>query len=564
MLWWLAAAVIFLAAAAYCARRRPRLAALLALATLAALGALSLECRDAAGSPFGPAARFTDGREALISAHVTQDAASRQSPWGGPRQVVDVETEQVEVSGVAEPVRMGLRLTMYAPAPSEEEEADAEREEPALPGLLYGQRLRFPARLRLPRNFGNPGAFDSRGYLAGQGIVALASERSDKVEMLPGFSGSRLAPWRSAARRTLLERMRELWSREDAALLAAMLLGERAALERGSRLNFQRTGTYHILVVSGLHVGILAFVVFWVMRRLRASEILATVATLALAAAYAWLSGHGLPAQRATLMLAIYLGARLLYRERAPLNAIGAAALLLLLMDPRALFDASFQLTFVAVLAIAGLALPLLERTSLPYRRALRNLDSAEYDVSLAPRRAQFRLDLRLVAGRMARWLPLRAAQGLLVGMARALLAAYDVLLVAALMQVALALPMAVYFHRATLLALPANAIIMPLAGILLPAAMLAAALAQVSLALAKIPALVAAAALHGITSTVELLSALRAAEVRVPTPGLAVALAAAAAFVLALLTARRHWRWAAAGLALLPASALLLAWVAP
>ncbi len=535
-----------------------------ALAALAALGALNLESRDAARASLAAVGRFTGGREAVITAHVTHDAAPRQSAWGGPRQVVDVETEQVELDNMAHPVRLGLRLTLYAPTRAADEEEEAEDGSPRMPDLRYGQRLRFPARLRLPRNFGNPGSFDYRGYLAGQNIAALASVRTDKVEMLPGFSGSRLQAWRSAARRAVLERLRDLWDEEQAALLATMLVGERAALERGTRLNFQRTGTYHILVVSGLHVGLLAFVVFWVMRRLRAAEIPATMVTLAVAAAYAWFSSQGIPAQRATLMLALYLGARLLYRERAPLNAIGAAALLLLIVDPRALFDASFQLTFVAVLAIAGLALPLLERTSLPYRRALEQLDSVEYDVALAPRLAQFRLDLRLLAARLARWLPPRLAQASLAGLARLALGVYDVVLVAALMQVALALPMAVYFHRATLAALPANAAIMPLTAILLPSAMLSVALSFLSLPLARVPAMVASLALSGITRTVEAFAALRTADVRLPEPGLALSLVAAAVFVFALVTARRS-RWlAAAGLALVPASAVMLVFFAP
>ena len=57
----------------------------------------------------------------------------------------------------------------------------------------YGERLRFPAKLRAPRNFRNPGAFDYRGYLAGNGIVVLASAKTATVEVLPGFVGTRIA-----------------------------------------------------------------------------------------------------------------------------------------------------------------------------------------------------------------------------------------------------------------------------------------------------------------------------------------------------------------------------------
>jgi predicted membrane metal-binding protein len=66
----------------------------------------------------------------------------------------------------------------------------------------YGERLRFPAKLRPQHDFRNPGAFDYRGYLADQGIVVLASTKSSKVEELPGFVGSRVELWR------------ERWARE--------------------------------------------------------------------------------------------------------------------------------------------------------------------------------------------------------------------------------------------------------------------------------------------------------------------------------------------------------------
>ena len=90
-------------------------------------------------------------------------------------------------------------------------------------------------------------------------------------------------------------------------------------------------------------------------------------------------------------MLATYLGARLLYRGRNMMNAIGAAALGILIVDPHALFGSSFQLTFLAVFIIAGIGSPILERTTLPYARGLRLLRATSYDLHVAPKVAQFR-----------------------------------------------------------------------------------------------------------------------------------------------------------------------------
>src|SRR5437899_10824370 len=104
-------------------------------------------------------------------------------------------------------------------------------------------------------------------------------------------------------------------------------------------------------------------------------------------------------------MLVVYLCARWLYREKSMLNAIGAAALALMVADPRVLFGASFELTFLCVWLVAADGIPLLERTLEPIRRGLRYLDSTGYDYALAPKIVQFRLDLRMLAGRIGNFL---------------------------------------------------------------------------------------------------------------------------------------------------------------
>ncbi len=554
--WWLIAALMLLAGSAFWVARRPWIARGLALCAIAALGAL-LVAGHQLDAPAAPAVLLTDSHEAVITAHVLRDPVVRAAGWGGPRLLVDLETEHIQTGSASYEAKVGVRLTLYQV--QDEEEAPSQ-DEAAFPFLRHGERIRFPARLRPVRNFGNPGALDMRTILERRGIVALASASRQEVERLPGFSGSLAQAALSAWRRNLKRRLESLWSPEDAALLSAMLFGERVSLERSQRLDFQRTGTYHILVVSGMNVGILALVVFWIMRRLRAPEVVTTVVALLVCAAYALLTDQGVPVQRAMLMLALYLGARLMYRGRALLNATGGAALALLALDPGALFDAGFQLTFLSVLAIAGIGVPLIERTSHPYRRALRHLDALDYDVSLEPRLTQFRLDLRLLEGRLALFLGQRLSRAAVAGGCQSALALYDVLLMAALMQAALVLPMAAYFHRATLLALPANALIVPLTGVLMPAALLALAASYVSPALAAIPAAVAEWALHGITGTVARLGAMPAAEVRVPDPAFPVAAAAVAAVVLAMISARRRPALTLAGLGALVAAAVALA----
>src|SRR3954471_14491218 len=397
-LWFLIAAIGF-AAGALSLRSLPKLQTALALISVASLGAVALQLQEISTAP--PPSSL-DGAEVEIIAHVTRDSIERPGFFGSPRNVVELETESVAQNGVIQNITTGIRASLYQRHHSGGDEDTDAAQSPKLAPLFYGQRFRCIAKLRSPHNYGNPGAFDYRAYLESRGITYLASIDAATLEPLTGFSGSRSALWRSRIMRRLLDKVNTLWAPRDAALTAAMLLGDTTALQREDSQAFQRTGAYHILVVSGMNVGILAFVIFWLAQRLRLGQRFATVLTIVLAGAYAYLTDAGAPVVRAALMLGIYLISRLFYRQRAELNAIGTAALIILVARPSSLFEASFQLTFLAVVAIAGRGLPLLQHTAVPYRAARPHIESTDYDIGLEPRLAQFRLDLRMIAARLA------------------------------------------------------------------------------------------------------------------------------------------------------------------
>ncbi len=495
----------------------------------------------------------------MVTGSVRSEGEMLSEGPGESRQTLDIDCEQITSQGETYPVQAGLRIGVYSKT--------AERDgTPLAPpqAFHYGERLRFPSKLYAPRNFRDPGAFDYRGYLAEQGVTLLGSAKADKVEILPGFSGNRWELWRARIHSSMLRRIQGLWPSEEAATVSAMLLGEESFLGRPLREDFQRSGTYHVLVVSGLKVGILALMALWALRRMRVSQPLASVITILLTVGYAALTGAGAPVWRATLMLALYLCARLLYRERSALNTIGAAALALLLIDPAQLLGASFQLSFLCVLIIAGVALPVLERTIHPYLRGLRHLELTGYDASLPPRIAQARLDLRMIAEALGRFTGRRFSMLAIAAGSRGALIASEFLLISVALQVGLALPMAYYFHRANLVALPGNILAVPLTELIMVAAILAVGLAYIWFPLAKIPALLASLALHAINGTVRWLGGLRIADARVPTPEGAVILAAVAALVLAMLLVRRRALLAGAGLAALAASAAWICAVPP
>jgi competence protein ComEC len=572
-LWWIVAGATFIAAAAYFTQRRAALGWTIALATLFLAGALHIQLRAASPRLDTSIQPYADRQVLQITAHVTRDGRLQQGGFNEIKQTLDIETEDIETKNEA---HSGIRLSIYSPRPNDSAPEETSEIIPIgsapMPVFHYGDRIRFSAKLKLPRNFRNPGAFDYEGYLADRGIAALGSAKIENVERLPGFAGSRIAAWRSRLHRGIVAKVHQLWPPREAALIDAMVIGEEAFIDRDTRADFQRSGTYHVLVVSGMNVTILAFVVFWTLRRLRLGDIPATLLTVAFCVAYAFVTEVGAPVWRATLMCAIYLGNRLLYRDRAMLNAVGAAALGLLVFDPRQLFTVSFQMTFVCVLIVAAIAVPILQRTSQLQKQALAHWNSNDYAALLSPRVAQFRVDLQFIAARVALFVGEKWSGRLVRGIAAFCLAAGELLFVSAVMQMGLALPMVFYFHRATTIGLPSNLIVVPLMQLMMPAAVAAITLGfipppWVGVWLAKVPVLLTTFALNGITGTVHGLGSLRfgtlrLADLRVPMPSAVLITLAVAALVLAMWSARRRPAFAVSGLAAIFLASLALAFI--
>jgi len=520
---------------------------LLGLATFFLVGALHIQLRNASPRLDTSILPYADHREVVITAHIKAEGRLQPGGMGELRQTLDVESEQIQTpDGKIVPVHSGIRLNIYSPW---DEGSPVQSIASYKPTFHYGDRIRFLTKLRPARNFRNPGPFDYEGYLADRGIAALGSAKIENVERLSGFSGTRLERLRSRMHLSVIRKVHELWPAHEAALIDAMVIGEEAFIDRDTRADFQRSGTYHILVVSGMNVSILAFVVFWALRRLRIGDIAATSLTVTACAGYAFTAEVGAPVWRATLMCAVYLGTRLLHRDRAMTNALGAAALALLIVDPRQLFTASFQMTFLCVLIVAAIGLPMLERTSQLYRQALAGWDSSRYAAMLPPRVAQFRLDLQIVSSRLALFVGEKSARRIVRGTIRCSFAVWDLLFISAVMQTGLALPMAYYFHRATTIGLPANLTVVPLTEIMMPAAVASLVLGYISPWLAKLPVLVSTLALEGITGTIQGLGGLRLADLRIPMPSAAMMALAVVVLLLAMWSARSKLLFTVAGL---------------
>ncbi len=450
-----------------------------------------------------------------------------------------------------------------------------------LPAPTCGEVLEAPLRLKVPERYRDPGAWQYADYLLDQGIGTHANVKAARVQRL----GSPFATWTHAdllcrihaAQRWASGRMEGYvraranhllpavarLSAEDAGMLNAMLFGDRTLLTHNLRLGFERTGSFHLFVVSGMHVALLAGGVFWIATRLRLREWLATAITLLLTAAYAVFTGFGAPVQRALAMTTIFLLARLLSRERSVLNALGAAALGVLAWSPRSLFEASFQMTFLVIVAIGGIAVPLGERSFLPYAHAARKIGDRWLDTAMPPRLAQLRVLLRLWGDALAGAASPRV-RSLPAALLRWSLWAVELALVGVVAEMVMILPMALYFHRATVFALPANMLSIPLVAVLAPIAILTFVTALISPWLALIPGGITALLLHGIVAVIGGISHVRAADARIPAPVWWIALLALVAWAFCCWAVRRSSRWAWAAAAVLPLAALAILWPEP
>jgi competence protein ComEC len=488
-------------------------------------------------------------------------------------QVDSIEEVTPDISQMV-PMTGGIRINVLADKPAAFAPVRSWR---------CGDTIEAPMRIKLPERYRDPGAWQYADYLLEQGIGARASVRASKIVLLHNTSPPdhlsvargadlqcriyALQSWASArVLRYVQSRQNQRLPKllrldpNDAGMLNAMLFGDRAGLNKTQRIGFERTGSFHLFVVSGMHVGLLAGLIFLLARKLNLHDWCATLITIVLTFAYALVTGFAPPVQRALFMTAIFLVARLLSRDRNILNALGAAALAVLACSPSALFESSFQMTFLAIIAIAGIAIPLGERSFLPYAHAAEHLWDKWHDFALPPRVAQFRIMLRLwsetlanLAGDWARNLP-----SLLI---RCSFWAAELALVGAVAEMVMVLPMALYFHRATMFALPANMFSVPLVALLAPAAVVTFCASLLSSWLAMLPGAATALLLHGITAVIGRVSSVHAADMRLPAPAEWIALFAIAVWTFCCWAVRQSRNWAWVALILLPLTALMILW---
>jgi len=227
----------------------------------------------------------------------------------------------------------------------------------------YGDYIRARTRLRKPHNFNNPGGFDYRRFLSFRGITFRGSVNNPiDIVTIRENCGPLFQTSLERYRENIRTLIGDTAPFPESRILQALILGEKRGIPRDIIDTFNMTGISHILAISGLHVGIIAFLSILVIRAILKTSVYLllrfNITTVSLVCAalpiigYALIAGLRISTIRATIMICCFLIAVIIGRERDLLNTLAFAALAILAVSPASLFAVSFQLSFVAVAAI--------------------------------------------------------------------------------------------------------------------------------------------------------------------------------------------------------------------
>ncbi|MBI5683128.1 MAG: DNA internalization-related competence protein ComEC/Rec2 [Deltaproteobacteria bacterium] len=230
--------------------------------------------------------------------------------------------------------------------------------------LRYGDRIRFISKTSKPRNFGNPGEYDYKWHFEREGIYAKGFMENERWIVPEGRETHFLWTGLENIRKALNDLIDKTAS-NNKGIMKALLIGESGEIPKEIRAIFAKTGTSHILAMSGLHIGIVAFVVYSLFYKiLIQSEKLTlkfNIRKLAAAASippvlfYGLIAGMPVSTQRAVIMVIVFILALIINREKDLFNTLALAAFVILIISPSAVYDISFQLSFASVAAIVYL-----------------------------------------------------------------------------------------------------------------------------------------------------------------------------------------------------------------
>jgi competence protein ComEC len=226
--------------------------------------------------------------------------------------------------------------------------------------IKYGDYVRFRARLKTPHNFNNPGGFDYEKHLRHRSIsVRGFIQEPAEIVVLRENQGDIFRSHLERFRGKLKKIIRENSPSPEGEIIQAMILGDQRDIPKDVMEKFNKTGTTHIIAISGFNIGIVALFSLFIVRSIMKFSAyllltyninaISTMVALIPVVMYTFIAGMGMSVVRATIMAVVFMMAIIAGKERNLYNTLAFAAFVILAISPHALFDISFQLSFVAV-----------------------------------------------------------------------------------------------------------------------------------------------------------------------------------------------------------------------
>jgi competence protein ComEC len=226
-----------------------------------------------------------------------------------------------------------------------------------------GRHIRAPVTLRRPATYLDPGVADAKRDFGWKGTSLVGSVKSDGLVEVTAC-GTSLSEAIAAARAGIRAGVAATvapWSDRSAAVVTAILIGDRAGLDDEMQRRLQEAGTYHVIAISGGNIAILAGLCVLLLKLLRFGPRMSAAVIIVILIAYAPVAGGGASVGRATLMAVCYFAAQLGDLRSTPANVAAASAAALFCINPLEVVDASFALTFGATLGLL-VGMPRLKR----------------------------------------------------------------------------------------------------------------------------------------------------------------------------------------------------------
>jgi len=307
---------------------------------------------------------------------------ARAPEWRGLGVYLDVQVLRID----GRPYRGRARLTEFLDNPEQIQLFNTL-------DIGTGDQLEIVVALRRPSTYRDPGVFDFRKHLEHQGIYWTGTVRNPRLitVLSRGWHGpDRVHRW-------VENRISRHFDDDNIrGLVMGMVLGRTEGLSAETERQFQAGGVFHLVVVSGFNIAVIAAAAMWIGRFISRRRGTRLVLTLIAVASYSMLVGWQMPVVRAAIMACAFIVGRALDRGHSPLNAAALSAFVLLLIEPLAIADQSFQMTFAAVVAVLGIGMPAIEWAFERWNLRLRQFDNIDRDGMLDPDIADWRVSRRM------------------------------------------------------------------------------------------------------------------------------------------------------------------------